>query len=72
MEYGIQIDDRVDCLMGTNANIKILIKNNKDVVWNKTDRISESFYIINEWKEIVEILKFAYENPDMFMGECLS
>ena len=72
MEYGIQIDDRVDCLTGTNANIKILIKNNKDVVWNKTDRVSEFFYIINEWKEIVEILKFAYENPDTFMGECLS
>ena len=72
MEYGIQIDDRTDCLTGTNANVKILMKNNKDVVWNKTDRISEFFYITNEWKEIIEILKFAYENPETFMGECLS
>ena len=72
MTYGIQIDDRVDCLTGTNANVKILITNNKDVIWNKTDNVSESFYIINEWKEIIEILKFAYENPEAFMEGYLS
>ena len=34
MKRGIQIDDRVDAL-STNASCKILLKNNREVKWNK-------------------------------------
>lgn len=67
MDYGIQIDDRTDCLTGTNANIKILFKNNKDFYWNQTNKTKEALYKMNTWKEIVETLEFALENPDVFM-----
>lgn len=67
MDYGIQIDDRTDSLVGTNANIKILIKNDKDFYWNREDFTNEPLYIMNNWKEIIETLEFALKNPDVFM-----
>lgn len=70
MDYGIQIDDRTDCLIGSNANIKILFKNNRDFYWNRTDTTSEPLYIMNSWKEIIETLEFALENSDVFMERC--
>lgn len=70
MDYGIQIDDRTDCLVGSNANIKILFKNNRDFYWNRTDMTSEPLYIMNSWKEIIETLEFALENSGVFMERC--
>ena len=70
MDYGIQIDDRTDCLVGSNANIKILFKNNRDFYWNRTDMTNEPLYIMNSWKEIIETLEFALKNSDMFMERC--
>ena len=70
MDYGIQIDDRTDCLIGSNANIKILFKNNRDFYWNRTDMSNEPLYIMNSWKEIIETLEFALENSDVFMERC--
>ena len=70
MDYGIQIDDRTDCLIGSNANIKILFKNNRDFYWNRTDMTSEPLYIMNSWKEIIETLEFALKNPAVFMERC--
>lgn len=70
MDYGIQIDDRTDCLIGSNANIKILFKNNRDFYWNRTDMTSEPIYIMNSWKEIIETLEFALKNSNMFMERC--
>ena len=67
MDYGIQIDDRTDCLTGSNANIKILFKNNRDFYWNRTEMTSEPLYIMNSWKEIIETLEFALKNSDVFM-----
>lgn len=67
MSYGIQIDDRTDCLMGTNANIKILFKNRNERYWNQTSSVNEDIYIVNEWNEIINLLKFAVDNPDPFM-----
>lgn len=67
MDYGIQIDDRVDSLVGTNANIKILLKNNRDFYWNREDSTNEPLYIMNNWKEIIDTLEFALKNPDVFM-----
>ena len=70
MNYGIQIDDRTDCLMGTNANIKILFKNNQEFDWNQTYDINEPIYIMNDWKEIIETLEFALKNTELFMKRC--
>ena len=67
MDYGIQIDDRTDCLIGSNANIKVLFKNNRDFYWNRTDMSNEPLYIMNSWKEIIETLEFALKNSDVFM-----
>ena len=67
MDYGIQIDDRTDCLIGSNANIKILFKNTRDFYWNRTDMSNEPLYIMNSWKEIIETLEFALKNSDVFM-----
>ena len=70
MNYGIQIDDRTDCLMGTNANIKILFKNHQEFDWNQTYDINEPIYIMNDWKEIIETLEFALKNTELFMKRC--
>ena len=70
MDYGIQIDNRTDCLIGSNANIKILFKNNRNFYWNRTDTTSEPLYIMNSWKEIIETLEFALKNSDVFMERC--
>ena len=70
MNYGIQIDDRTDCLIGTNANIKILFKNNQEFDWNRTQNITEPIYIMNSWKEIIETLEFALKNTELFLKRC--
>ena len=70
MNYGIQIDDRTDRLMGTNANIKILFKNNQEFDWNRAYDINEPIYIMNDWKEIIETLEFALKNTELFMKRC--
>ena len=70
MNYGIQIDDRTDCLMGTSANIKILFKNHQEFDWNQTYDINEPIYIMNDWKEIIETLEFALKNTELFMKRC--
>lgn len=69
MSYGIQIDDRLDCLLGTNAPIKILIKNDKELYWNQTHKNNEPIYIVNNWNEAIEILTFMLEHPEMVAEE---
>lgn len=70
MDYGIQIDNRTDCLMGTNANMKILFKNNREFYWNRTHNVNEPIYIMNNWKEIIETLEFVLKNTELFMKRC--
>ena len=67
MSYGIQIDDRTDCLMGTNSDTKILFKNKTEGYWNQINSANEDMYIANEWKEIIDILEFAANNPNLFV-----
>ena len=66
MINGIQIDDNFNNLKGTNANLKILLKNNRDTNYNtheiKKDLYNrEDLYIINTFKELREILLFNLE-----------
>ena len=67
MSHGIQIDDRTDCLMGTNSDTKILFKNKAERYWNQINGTNEDIYIANEWKEIIDILEFAANNPNLFV-----
>lgn len=62
MKGGIQIDDRVDAL-STNASCKILLKNNREVKWNKYEGDLEgNVYIANVWKDIETYVDFFLNN----------
>lgn len=64
MSRGIQIDDRMDCL-NTNANCKILLKNNLNVPWNAYGGEDVgNLYIVNNWDEIERIFQFSQQFPD--------
>lgn len=68
MRGGICIDDRVDCLRSCNANVKILILNNRRVPWARPEDCVgiENLYIVNTWDEVSSIVEFAISN-DFFM-----
>lgn len=54
---GIQIDDNYDNLL-SNAYFKILIKNFHETDYNQVLNNHTNLYIVNEWKEIIDILNF--------------
>lgn len=66
MHKGIQIDNVFQNLVNTDASLKILIKNDMDVSWNKQTDILDNLYIVNNWKEILEILDFASANKEFY------
>ena len=66
MRHGVQIDDRTDALEGTNANIKILLKNGQDRYWNRDYEHIKNLYVVRDWFEAIEILMFAYNNHYIF------
>lgn len=69
MRGGIQIDDRVDSL-DSNATVKILIKNWRTFPWNRyRGEYKEHVYILNDWKEIEEVLEFGVKNAEDFFAE---
>ena len=66
MKYGIQVDDRVDALEKTGANIKILINHGRIRQWNKHYSNINNLYVVMDWNEIAQIALFAYENHFIF------
>ena len=66
MKHGIQIDDRVDALRDTGANIKILINNDRIRTWNTNYRNINNLYVVRNWDEISQIILFAYDNHFVF------
>ena len=66
MKHGIQIDDRTDALVNTNANVKILINNDRVRTWNQHYENINNLYITKDWNEISQILLFAYDNHFIF------
>ena len=64
MSGGIFIDDNIECLRKSNANIKILLKNNTDNEWNKV-LPNDEIYIANDWDDVYEIIKFFCDNGEM-------
>jgi 5'(3')-deoxyribonucleotidase len=58
MKNGIQIDDRADCLT-TNAGCKILLKNNRKVLWNNYEGgIDGNVYVMDTWNEVETCVNF--------------
>lgn len=66
MKHGIQIDDRTDALANTNANIKILINNDRIRTWNQNYENINNLYVARNWDEISQIVLFAYDNHFIF------
>jgi hypothetical protein len=66
MKHGIQIDDRTDALKDTNANIKILINNDRLRTWNQNYENINNLYVARNWDEIEQIVLFAYDNHFIF------
>lgn len=63
MKGGIQIDDRCDCLT-TNADCKFLLKNDRDLSWNKYEGgLHGNVYVVNTWEEIETCTQFLLDNP---------
>lgn len=56
MNFGIQVDDRTDCLLGTNANCKILYTHGKKLPWNRVEPNEDNFYVTSNWQEITDII----------------
>lgn len=68
MSGGIQIDDRYDCL-DSNANCKILLKNDLNLPWNDYKGGYGNVYILNNWDEVEALLKYTIENPQWLNPE---
>jgi len=62
MFNAIQIDDRYDSLEKTNASIKILFKNYNNFEWQKVPDGINNIYVVNTWKEILQIIDFIGRN----------
>lgn len=61
----IQIDDRTDCLNGTNATLKILLKNGMEKPWNKYCGGEPNLYVANNWDDVKAIIEFYEANRDL-------
>lgn len=64
MKGGIQIDDRTDSLLGTNASVRVLLQNSRRVSWNQTPIGEDNFYVTDTWEEIGELLEFFKSHPE--------
>ena len=63
MAGAIQIDDRVDSLIYTNAAVKILFKNGNNHTWQNIPS-GANIYVVDTWEEIKELLRWFNDNPD--------
>lgn len=63
MAGAVQIDDRVDSLLYTNAAVKILFKNGNSHTWQKIPAGAD-IYVVDTWQEIEELLRWFNDNPD--------
>jgi len=66
MSNNILIDDNIINLLESNAKIKILITNGNNTCYNNAfgsynDQIPDNFYVVNNLKQVGEILKFNLE-----------
>ena len=69
MQGGIQIDDNIRSIENTNAAIKILLKNEHNFPWNNPKPNIDNLYVVQNWKEIYQILEFFNKNPEFVCKE---
>ncbi len=71
MEGGIQIDDNLKNLVYTNAEIKILLKNNLETDYNIYSKFRKdsirNLYETNTLEETFQILEFILDNPGILI-----
>lgn len=70
MSGGIQIDDVFEELECTNANMKILLTNNRKFYWNKIKPNVENLYVVQNWEEISQVLEFFNNNSEFVCKRC--
>lgn len=61
MTGAIQIDDRTDALLHTNAAVKILFKNFHNHEWQRVPAGAD-IYAVDTWDEIKEIMGWFNDN----------
>ena len=66
MSGGIQIDDRVDCLEDTNAELKILVTWGRMLPWNHYKGGVDNFYIVKDMGEVAQVCEFAAQNHKLY------
>ena len=65
MSDGIQIDDNMNCIEGSNAQVKILIQQGRQFTWNQPNPNEDNLYTANDWKEVGEMLEFFLQFPSL-------
>ena len=55
------VDDNTEAIESINTPVKILIKNYTDTNWNQTPKNMEQVYVVNNFKEIIQICEFDLE-----------
>jgi len=65
MKNAIQIDDVFAELKKTNAAVKVLLKNDRNLYWNKAIVEVEGLYQLNNWNDIKDMLRFFKEHGEL-------
>lgn len=55
------IDDNTEAIESINTPIKFLIKNYTNTNWNQTPKNMEGVYVVNTFKEIIQVCEFDLE-----------
>lgn len=63
MSGAIFVDDRIDNLRSSNANMKILYKNYHNYSWQQIEP-NDNIYVVDSWEQICSILDFISKNPE--------
>lgn len=63
MKSGIQVDDNMQCLMGSSAAIKVLFQD-RSFTWNQPEPQEDNLYVVHNWKELGELLTFFNEHQE--------
>lgn len=66
MSGAVFIDDHIECLVSTNASVKILYRTFEYGEWNNV-RPNDDVYVASTWKEIIDIIEFVQSNKEMFI-----
>lgn len=65
MSDGIQIDDNINCLTYTNSPIKVILKNNKSVYWNKVYSNMDNLYAVENWELMEFLIEYFLEHREL-------